>query len=68
MLLRLPVQGIQEFHDDPFLFCLLGLLTVRVTLYDILFFSQSVLCESSFRTEQRIVRQGHFSGGDHAVF
>jgi len=45
-----------------------SLLTVRVTLYDILVFSQSVLCESSFRAEKRIAPQGHCSGGDHAVF
>jgi hypothetical protein len=51
--------------SDPFL---LSLLTVRVTLYDILVFSQSVLCEASFRAEKRIARQGHCSGGDHAVF
>jgi hypothetical protein len=67
MLPRLPVQGIREFNGRP-LFACLSLLTVRVTLYDILFFSQSVFCESSFPAEQRIARQGHFSGGDHAVF
>ena len=66
MSLRLPVQDIQEFNGRPIF--LLGLLTVRVTLYDILFFSRSVFCESSFRAEKRIVRQAHFSGGDHAVF
>jgi hypothetical protein len=64
MLLRLPVQGIQELHGR-----VLGLLTVQFTLYDILFFfTVGFLPIGFFGLKQHIARQGHLSGGYHAVF